>query len=90
MTRKPPAIAAFIAGSTASGSAVRRIADARCAPANVTNSSGVIGASPGDQYDFAHTTRFALGLPVNGQVPGPLPGSSSGMQRTVTERSRAT
>ena len=37
------------------------------------------------QYALAQTTRCALGLPVNGHVPGSL--LSSGMQRTVTDRS---
>src|ERR1051325_2084596 len=37
------------------------------------------------QYALAHTTRLALGWPVNGQVPG-SPGAS-GMHRTVTPSS---
>src|SRR5438034_2436266 len=44
--------------------------------------SAMGGDSTASQYDFAHTTRFALGLPVNGQVPGSP--AASGMQRTVT------
>lgn len=35
------------------------------------------------QYAFAHTTRWALGLPEKGQVPRPVV-SSRGRQRMVT------
>jgi hypothetical protein len=38
------------------------------------------------QYDFAQTTRWRLGSPLNGQVPG-SGDSSKGMQRMVTLRS---
>src|SRR5690606_36729701 len=43
---------------------------------------------PSAQYAFAQTTRWGLGWPVKGQVPGPSATAGSvGMQRMVTPRS---